>query len=258
MHIIGIQRIHSNRQSGLSHICWMTILCLILCLASTQEAEAAHTTKLKISGSISNLTDSNSPENEFLASLGGSLGVGLNFDVHAGVNLQTELLLTLRGARRDLQIAGFRNFFEGSENIRIVYLEAPLLVMLEFPSITPRATLLYFGPTISLKLSGKVSGSISEQSSSIDTDFNIGISNLKTIVLGVSAGLEIPLTRDKNSGLFFDIRVNSSLTNTFTDDLAAKDPNATTYYFANRFSGKAFPLKNASISLTLGYLLGKK
>lgn len=185
-----------------------------------------------------------------------SLGAFLNFPLHRRFEIQTEMLLTVKGLRQNFteDIPGGSMTF--SETGYLLYAELPILLRFPFPNDGVRRTSVYVGPYGAFNLWSHTSGDYHVEGvpTIADGSFSGSIGNVHRFDFGVVAGLDHRFTWGSKT-VVLDLRYSHGLRQVFYDLEDPYDVPDGDLPYVYSYSARAKNFKNASLAVTLSLLL---
>ncbi|MCP4570376.1 MAG: PorT family protein [FCB group bacterium] len=208
-----------------------------------------------------------------LSSMAGDVGIGaessprmgtlfggfLTYHVNDNLAIQPELLVSMKGIRREVAVPAFGGRVDFTETAKLTYLEIPIL--LKFPVPTRKAIWpsVFVGPAVGFGLMGKNEGSYTVTGTTVieSSSFKGDLGNLRkldfSLVIGGELGFMVGSQR-----FTLDIRYVSGLYGALgeTDQLNSLPPEEIPLYDLRK--DKALDIRNEVFSISIGLLLGRQ
>lgn len=158
---------------------------------------------------------------DYDSKVGYSAGLFYSIEIIRELAIQPEILFSKKGGKTTYTWWGA--VYQSS--ISLSYIEIPILVKFIVPTQSSSNPVIFFGPSLGIKLGGK------EKIESEESSWEEKIGNLKTLDFGLIFGAGL----DLGEAITVDIRYNLGLTN------------------INKNAGNDSYAKNRVLSITLGY-----
>jgi len=185
-----------------------------------------------------------------------TVGAFIVFPIHEQLEIQTELLLTVKGVKQDFTSAFFGGTVTFSETGYLLYAELPVLAKFPFPTEGARRTSVFAGPFGAINLWSRTSGDydITGSPTLADGSFSGNIGNVHRIDFGLIAGIDHRFNWG-NKTCVLDLRYTQGLREVFSDieDRETVPDDEIPYVYA--YSDRAKQFKNATLTLSLSLML---
>lgn len=204
---------------------------------------------------ISNMAGESAGEFKLSPRIGPAVGGLLIYPIHAGLEMQAELLFSIKGLKRTYEIPSPDGPVTFDETASLYFLELPFLVRFPFPTEGQSKVTTYGGVTAGAVLSGSASGEYSTQSDSLFSDgtYDGGITNYRRFDFGFILGGEIQFAVGSLTGLV-DLRYTYGLVNIFEDVAVPVDLSGDEIPFADFLTGEGIELRNGSFTISFGII----
>ncbi len=192
---------------------------------------------------------------ETAPSLAPTLGAFVVFPIHEQLEIQTELLLTVKGVKQDFTSSFFGGTVTFSETGYLLYAELPVLFKVPFPAKGAHRTSVFAGPFGAFNLWSRTSGEYDVSGSSIlpDGSFGGSIGNVRRIDFGLIAGIDHRFNWGEKTCIL-DFRYTHGLRQVFSDIEDGEEVSEGDIPYVYAYSDRAKEFKNASLTLSLSIL----
>ncbi len=193
------------------------LLVLVVCalaLAVSVNAQSSVRVGVKLGPSFASMSGAATEGTETKMKAGLTAGLFAEFGLSEFVSFQPEALLVMKGVKKEYSAEGeAMDPISVTENVKLVYLQMPILAKIKIPTKGKIAPHFLFGPALSFNLSGKddVSG---YGDANVDGDFDIA--NVKSMDFSgiIGFGVDFPVGSVRGSA---EVRYDKGFGTAFDD-----------------------------------------
>ncbi len=204
---------------------------------------------------LSSMTGESADEFDRRPRIGPALGSMLIYPIHESLELQAELLFSMKGLKRTFAISSPEGAIHFDETVSLYCLELPLLARFPFPLPASPAVTTYGGVSTGIVLTASASGEYTPESDVLFSDgqYEGDIANYRRFDFEVILGGDIQFPLGNLTG-FIDVRYMYGLVNMFGDVDLPVDLFDNEIPFADYETGTGTHLKNGTFTITFGII----
>lgn len=177
-------------------------------------------------------------------------GAFLSINTSPTFSIQPEVLYSVKGMESKFRYSFGTSDFETVLQVKLTYVEVPVLLKYRFPTEGNFKPSIYAGPALGVSVKGEFDG----EHGAMDGDglnlTTLDISNVKSTEFSVVVGGELGIAMG-NTTLFLDVRYTQGLTKTFEDASLLTSIANDEWAFVGA-NGIGDDTKNNNISLAVG------